>query len=81
MLDGRVQFPDLRIEFELPGGRREVEDVEVMTLHYRGLHAAGKASAGFTRYRAVGGRVGGGRASGRRGGRGPDPHLAEELLR
>jgi len=81
MRGSRVQFPDLRIEFEHPDGRREVEDIEVMTLHYRGLHASGKASAGFTRYRAVGGRVGGSRAVGRRGGRGPDPRLAEELLR
>ena len=80
MLDGRVQFPVLRIEFELLDGRREIENDEVTTLHYRGMHASGKASAGFTRYRAVGGRVGGG--GGRRGGgRMRDPGLAEELLR
>lgn len=76
MVDGRVQFPDFRIEYERANGVREVEDVEVMTTHYRGAHAAAKARAGFTRFRA-GGR-GGGRARG--GGRPPDPRLAEEFL-
>lgn len=80
MRDGHVQFPDLRLELEMPDGRREIEDIEVTTLHYRGLQASGKASAGFTRYRSSGGRVGGrGARSGSR--RGPDPHLAEEVLR
>lgn len=80
MRDGHVQFPDLRLELEMPDGRREIEDIEVTTLHYRGLQASGKASAGFTRYRSSGGRVGGrgGRSGSRRG---PDPHLAEEVLR
>lgn len=78
--DGHVQFPDLRLELEMPDGRREIEDIEVTTLHYRGLQASGKASAGFTRYRSSGGRIGGrgGRSASRRG---PDPHLAEEVLR
>jgi hypothetical protein len=64
----------------MPDGRREIEDVEVTTLHYRGLQASSKARAGFTRYRSSGGRVGslGGRVGSRRG---VDPHLAEEVLR
>lgn len=79
MVDDHVQFPDLRIECEREDGSREIEDVEVMTPHYRGAHAAGKVSAGFTRYSAVGARLGG--ASGRgRGGRGRDVRLAEEML-
>lgn len=80
MRDGHVQFPDLRLELEMSDGRREIEDIEVTTLHYRGLQASSKASAGFTRYRSSGGRVGGrgGRAGSRRGA---DPHLAEEVLR
>jgi DNA-binding MarR family transcriptional regulator len=78
-MDGeRVQFPDFRIEYERSDGRREVEDVEVTTPHYRGAHASGKASAGFTRFRARGPRVGG--RSGRRGGRSRDAGVAEELL-
>ncbi len=76
--DDGVQFPDLRIEYEWPDGRRDVEDVEVTTPNYRGAHAAAKARAGFTRYRAGGGRVGG--RTGRGGGRSSDIRLAEELL-
>lgn len=80
MLDDQVQFPDLRIEYEWPDGRRDVEDVEVMTRHYRGAHAAAKGGSGFTCYRGGGARVGGG--SGRAGqGRPFDPDFAEEFLR
>ena len=79
VIDGHVQFPDLRIECERDDGGREIEDVEVVTPHYRGAHAAAKVSAGFTRYGAVGARFGG--SSGRgRGGRGRDVRLAEEML-
>ena len=77
--DGHVEFPDARIEYDDRDGRRGVEDLEVITPHYRGAHAAAKAAAGFTQYRANGARVGG--VSGRgRSGRGVDPRLAEELL-
>jgi hypothetical protein len=79
VVDDRVQFPDLRIEYEHPDGRRDIEDVEVTTRHYRGAHAAGKARAGFTRYRATGGRIGG--TTGKSGGRpSKDVRLAEEFL-
>jgi DNA-binding MarR family transcriptional regulator len=77
--DGHVQLPDARIEYEDRDGRRAVEDIEVVTPHYRGAHAAAKARSGFTRYRAHGARVGGLRTMGR-SGRGVDPRLAEELL-
>jgi hypothetical protein len=77
--DGHVQFPDARIEYDGRDGRRSVEDIEVVTPHYRGAHAAAKVRAGFSRYRAVGARLGGLRTTGR-SGRGVDPHLAEELL-
>jgi hypothetical protein len=77
--DGHVQFPDARIEYDGRDGRRSVEDIEVVTPHYRGAHAAAKVRAGFTRYRAVGARLGGLRTTGR-SGRGVDPRLAEELL-
>lgn len=76
--DGRLQLPDVRIEYEWPDGRRDVEDIEVTTPHYRGAHAAAKVRAGFTRFRARGGRVGGG--AGRSGGRSSEVRLAEELL-
>jgi hypothetical protein len=79
IVDDHVQFPDLRLECEGRDGRREIEDVEVMTPHYRGAHAAAKVSAGFTRYGAVGARLSGSSGS-RRAGRGRDVRLAEEML-
>jgi DNA-binding MarR family transcriptional regulator len=77
--DGHVDIPDLRIEYDDRDGREMVEDVEVVTPHYRGAHAAAKARAGFSRYRAVGARVGGMGGTGR-SGRQVDPRAAEELL-
>ena len=75
-IDGHVHFPDVRIEYERPDGGRAVEDLEVVTPHYRGAYAAAKAQTGFRTYRAVSGI--GGRAG--RGRRGFDPRLAEEFL-
>lgn len=79
VLNDRVQFPDVRIEYEHPDGRRDVENVEVTTVHYRGRHASGKAAAGFTRFRGTSSRVGGSKSD---AGATPfDPQDAEELLR
>jgi hypothetical protein len=76
--DGHVQFPDARIEYDDCDGRSRHEDLEVVTGHYRGAHAAGAAKSGFTCYMSLGGRSGG-----RGGGRGRpfDPRIVEELLR
>jgi DNA-binding PadR family transcriptional regulator len=68
--DGGVQFPDFRVEYELDGRDRH-EDIEVVTGHYRGAHAAGRASSGFTCVR------GGGTS---RGSSPFDPHAAEDYL-
>lgn len=76
VVDGHVHFPDVRIEYERPDGERKVEDVEVVTPHYRGAYAAAKGRTGFRCYRidtGVGGRGG-------RGGRTPDPRIMEEFL-
>jgi hypothetical protein len=74
VVDGHVQFPDVRLEYVEPDGRRDVEDVEVLTPHYRGAHAAAKGGSGFTGY-----RIGG---AGYNSGASPfDPHAAEEFLR
>lgn len=79
VVDGHVQFPDVRLEYERPDGRREVENVEVVTPHYRGALASAKARSGFTCYRSGGrGRISG--RSGRSGGRPFDPRVAEDLL-
>lgn len=80
VIDDHVQFPDLRLECEGREGRREIEDVEVMTPHYRGAHAGAKVQAGFSRYGSVGARLGGSSGA-RRGGRAADPRLAEQMLR
>jgi hypothetical protein len=74
-----VQFPDLRIEYERPDGSRDVENVEVTTLHYRGVHASGKVASGFTTFRGKTARVGGANSS--KGSSPFDPDAAEELLR
>ncbi len=76
--DDRVHFPDLRIEYDDREGYARREDIEVMTGHYRGAHAAAAARSGFTRYRGGGG-LARGRGGGRRGGSAL-PRLAEELL-
>jgi DNA-binding MarR family transcriptional regulator len=70
--DDQVHFPDLRIEYEDRDGRRDHEDIEVLTVHYRGAHGASTARSGFTCYGAGSARTGSGRSR--------DSHLAEELL-
>ena len=74
--DDSVHFPDARIEYEDRDGRLRYEDIEVVTGHYRGAHAAATAHTGFTCYRSELGGAGG------RAGRGRplDPRLAETLL-
>jgi hypothetical protein len=71
--DDQVHFPDLRIEYEDRDGNQRHEDIEVVTIHYRGAHVTAAKRSGFTCY---------GAGSARSGGRqSPDPRLAEELLR
>lgn len=56
--DAEVHFPDLRIEYELDG-RLDHLDVEVITQHYRGAHAASVARSGFKGFHGSSARVGG----------------------
>jgi hypothetical protein len=76
--DEHVQFPDVRIEYEDRDGRRDTEDLEIVTPHYRGAHAAAKGRSGFRQYRSSGARIGG--RSGRGRGRPFDPRVAEDIL-
>ena len=79
VLDGHVQFPDVRIEYERPDGAprgrgRRGGDAPLPRRARRG-----EGAAGFTCYRS-GGR---GRSAAAAGGRaaGPfDPRVAEEML-
>ena len=75
--DDSVHFPDARIEYDDAAHDPRHDDIEVVTPHYRGTHAAAAAQSGFRRYGAgfAGRGGGGGRGSrARRGG------LADELL-
>lgn len=74
--DNRVRFPDARIEFEDRDRQAQHRDIEVVTPHYRGAHAAAVARSGFQSY-SGGLRL---QTSGRRGGRGLDPRLADEIM-
>jgi DNA-binding MarR family transcriptional regulator len=71
--DGRVQFPDVRIEYEHPDGRHDREDVELTTEHYTARQIAGKRASGFTIVR--------GSSSSRRGGAPFDPQAAARVIR
>jgi hypothetical protein len=72
--DEQVHFPDLRIEYEEIDGRRDHEDVEVVTVHYRGAHGAAVGRSGFSCYGGGSARI-----SGRSGGGGRHGGLAEEF--
>ena len=54
VIDGHLELPDLRIEYETADGRLESRDVELVTEHYSRGQLAGKARAGFALYRAAG---------------------------
>jgi len=71
--EDQVHFPDVRIEYEDRDGRRNHEDIEVVTIHYRGAHGSAAARSGFTCYGAGSARTGAGRSS--------ETRLAEELLK
>jgi hypothetical protein len=77
IVDGHLELPDLRIEYETPDGRVEHRDVELVTEHYSRAQLAGKSQAGFSLYRATGARGAGGGA--RTGGTPVDPHHLEWL--
>jgi hypothetical protein len=78
VIDGHLELPDLRIEYETADGRIETRDVEVVTEHYSHAQLAGKARAGFSLYRSA--PTGLGRTGGSRSGGTPmDPHNLEWL--
>jgi DNA-binding MarR family transcriptional regulator len=78
VVNGRVQFPDVRIEYERPDGERAREDVELATGHYNSRQMAAKRASGFTLHQSSGSRIRG--ASGRGGVSPFDPHTAERVL-
>ena len=76
--DEEVHFPDLRIEYRDRDGQDHHEDLEVVTEHYRGAHAASVSQSGFSCYGGSSFRIGGG--GGSRGGGGRHGGLAAEML-
>jgi len=74
VVDGHLQLPDLRIEYETEDGRLEYRDMELVTEHYSRGQVSGKARAGFTCY-----RTGGSGGQSRPGGSPFDPRHLERL--
>jgi hypothetical protein len=65
-VDGRIQIPDARIEYDLPreegqdagqGSRTGHEDIEVLTAAYHAGHLRAKAQAGFRAYASASDRA------------------------
>jgi hypothetical protein len=50
VVDGRIALPDLRIEYETPGGDLDHVDLELATEHYHRGHMDAKARTGFKMY-------------------------------
>jgi hypothetical protein len=59
IVQGRVAFPDLRIEYETRDGQLDKRDLELATEHYRPGQLAQKQQAGFKIYFAGSVRSGG----------------------
>ena len=76
IVEGHLELPDLRIEYEDADGRLQVRDLELVTEHYSRSQLAGKAKAGFVAYRS-GSRPAG--ANAKTGGTPYDPHYLEWL--
>jgi len=57
--DGHVQFPDLRIEYEDIDGRHDHQDVEILTVHYRGARGSAARRSGFSCHDGSSARTGG----------------------
>jgi hypothetical protein len=74
VIDGHLELPDLRIEYETEDERLEYRDVELVTEHYSRGQVSGKARAGFTCY-----RTGGGGSQARAGGSPFDPRHLERM--
>ena len=79
IVDGHLELPDLRLEYETAGGRSETRDVEVVTEHYSRSQMSGKARAGFALYRPARVSPFGRGGNSARGGTPVDPHTLDWL--
>lgn len=71
IVDGKIQIPDLRIEYEGRDGEMEIRDLEYCSRHYSRSQMSAKSRAGFKLY--------GGGSNGRKG-RGRDIEWAAEII-
>jgi len=79
IVEERVQFPDVRVEYEHSDGRPDREDLELATGHYNSRQMAAKQASGFSIHRSGASQL---RTGARRRGGSPfDPHTAEKVLR
>ena len=72
VVQGKILLPDLRIEYETPGGGSAHVDLELATHHYRGSQMRGKAQAGFKMYAPQDSGMGGAAAF--------DPEFAAQIF-
>jgi hypothetical protein len=81
IIEGHLEFPDVRIEYETPAGALARVDLELVTSDYHRGHIAGKQAAGFTLYSATGSTARGihSLGGGRRGAPGHE-HFISSLL-
>jgi hypothetical protein len=79
VVDGHLELPDVRVEYQTADGEAVCRDLELVTEHYSRAQLAGKARAGFTAYGAgkAGGRLSGGAAH--TGGTAFNPHALDWL--
>ena len=73
---GRIELPDVRIEYDDRDRVSHHRDLELATEHYSRSQLSGKHNVGFRVYRAAGAR---GVSDQRKGGTPADPHLLEWL--
>jgi hypothetical protein len=80
VIDGHLELPDVRIEYETPGGDRARVDLELVTADYHRGHIGGKQAAGFTLYSAGGSAALGIHSLGGRRGAPGHEHFISSLL-
>ncbi len=78
-VNGHLEFPDVRIEYETAAGERTRVDLELVTAAYHGAQIAAKQAAGFTLYSAHGSPGRGIHSLGGRGGSSHE-HFVSNLL-
>jgi hypothetical protein len=80
IVNGHVEFPDLRLEYDDPVRGQTRVDLELVSDAYHKGHVAAKQCAGFTLYSAGGDAARGIRSLGGSNGRGGSGHAGPDLI-